>query len=90
MSAAIDPNDVIAAITRLRADEGSWISIVCDNPEADSSDRRAAIDIFSYVTYWNKRRFYGPTWQQCVIDADRWCVEQPEGKGRYGKDKRSS
>jgi hypothetical protein len=56
-------------IEQLRAEEGDSVTILCDDPEAESADRRLAIDCNGAWTDWRERRFYGESVLQCLALA---------------------
>lgn len=56
-------------IDRLRIDEGHTVAILCDNPEAATSDEQAAVEIHADWTKWEARRFYGVDWQRALQSA---------------------
>ncbi len=56
-------------IEQLRADEGDSVTILCDDPEADSRDKRLAVECCGAWTDWRELRFYGESVLQCLAKA---------------------
>ena len=52
-------DEIAFLINQLRADEGSSITILCDNPEAIDAKEAAAIECNGWWTGWANKRFYG-------------------------------
>jgi hypothetical protein len=53
----------------LRADEGDTVTILCDDPEAWTNDKRLAVECNGGWTDWRNVRFYGESVVQCVAKA---------------------
>lgn len=56
-------------IQQCRGREGDSITILCDNPEADSADTQAAVEACASFTGWELKRFYGRTWEAALHKA---------------------
>ena len=56
----------IRYLEELRLGEGDSVTILCDDPEADSTARRMAIVCNGAWTQWQDRRFYGESIVQCL------------------------
>ena len=50
----------VGTLNRLRANEGSSVTLCCDNPEG-SGPNNAAVEVVDEWTNWQPRRFYGST-----------------------------
>lgn len=70
------------AIETLRADEGASVTILCDDPEASSSDVAMAVECRDEWTDWQERRFYGRDVLDCLTKAveARAAALQQEGR----------
>lgn len=53
-------------LEELRMGEGDSVTILCDDPEADSTAKRMAIVCNGAWTQWEDRRFYGESIVQCL------------------------
>lgn len=65
---------IIGNIEQVRTQEGHSVTILCDNPEADTVDVQAAVEVACDFTDWEPQRFYGRTWQEAIgkaADASR-------------------
>lgn len=60
---------IINDIQQCRGCEGDSITILCDNPEADSDDKYAAVEACASFTGWKHERFYGRTWDAALHKA---------------------
>ena len=56
-------------IERLRAEEGDSLTILGDDPEANTTDKRLAVECNGGWTNWQTWRFYGESVQQCIAKA---------------------
>lgn len=56
-------------IEELRREEGDSVRILCDDPEASTTDKRLAIECNGSWTDWQDRRFYGESVLQCLAKA---------------------
>jgi hypothetical protein len=63
--------NALRALNYLRNPEGASVTILCDNPEAESTEMQAAIEVCDSWTNWEPRRFYGRDWACAVLDAHR-------------------
>ena len=66
------PNAAVAfciALEALRSDEGNGVTVMCDNPEAETLDRQTAVDVIAEWTDWEPRRFYGATPLDAILAA---------------------
>jgi hypothetical protein len=61
--------EIVGNIETMRQNEGNSVTIVCDNPEAESSDRQAAVDVCGDFTGFQEIRFYGTTWPDALRGA---------------------
>ena len=66
-------------IEQLRADEGDSVTILCDDPEADTVDQQLAVECCGAWTDWRERRLYGPSVAACLASAAdaRTITERP-------------
>jgi class 3 adenylate cyclase len=64
-------------IEQLRRGEGDSVTILCDDPEAETTDRRLAVVCNGGWTEWTDRRFYGESVLQCLARAitERTAIE---------------
>ena len=60
---------VVADVETCRAIEGDSVTILCDNPEAESADRQVAVELCVESTRWELNRFHAPTWQAALHAA---------------------
>lgn len=56
-------------IEKLRVDEGDSVTILCDDPEAATTDKRLAVECNGGWTDWRNVRFYGESVLQCLAKA---------------------
>lgn len=56
----------IRYLEELRLGEGDSVTILCDDPEAESTAKRMAIVCNGAWTQWQDRRFYGESIVQCL------------------------
>jgi hypothetical protein len=56
----------IRYLEELRLGEGDSVTILCDDPEAESAAKRMAIVCNGAWTQWEDRRFYGESIVQCL------------------------
>lgn len=56
----------IRYLEELRLGEGDSVTILCDDPEAESTSKRMAIVCIGAWTQWQERRFYGESIVQCL------------------------
>ena len=56
----------IRYLEELRLGEGDSVTILCDDPEAESTSKRMAIVCNGAWTQWQDRRFYGESIVQCL------------------------
>lgn len=61
--------EIIGDIEQIRTVEGNSVTIICDNPEADSGDMQAAVDVSGDFTAWNKERYWGESWTEALRKA---------------------
>ena len=78
MAWLVEARKVVDAIDVLRAEEGSSVTICCDNPEPDSWNN--AIDVVGDWTEWDETRAHGQTVLECLTDAVRM-KRECESKG---------
>lgn len=60
---------IIGDIEQVRTQEGHSVTILCDNPEAESGSMPAAVEVSGDFTDWETQRFYGATWQDALSTA---------------------
>lgn len=70
LKAQLDPaqTSIIDAINTLRCEEGSSLTIFCQNPEGCGPDNEA-ITVSAGWTNWEDRRFTGTTLAECFARA---------------------
>lgn len=56
-------------IGQCRYTEGDSITILCDNPEADSAETQAVVEACGGYTGYQPHRYYGRTWEEAVHKA---------------------
>lgn len=66
-------------IEQLRAGEGDSVTVLCDDPEAESTAARLAVECVGAWTQWEPRRFYGESVLQCLAKAAVAQLETPRG-----------
>lgn len=66
-------------IEELRADEGNSVTILCNNPEADTRMEQCAIECSGHWTGFNDLRFYGESVAQALAHA---MLAKAEGDAR--------
>jgi hypothetical protein len=54
--------EIVAMIAALRAEEGHTVTILSDNPEADSIEEQSGVEVCGDWTNWEQRRFLGRHW----------------------------
>lgn len=62
---------LIGNIEQCRAVEGDSVTILCDNPEADSIETQSAVEVCGGYTGHELQRFYGKTWAEAIAKAAR-------------------
>jgi hypothetical protein len=62
-------SSIIDNINQIRSTEGNSVTIVCDNPDADSVDEQAAVAAIGDFTRWEEKRWYGRTWADALQKA---------------------
>lgn len=62
---------LVGNIGQCRAVEGDSVTILCDNPEADSIETQAAVEVCGDYTGHELQRFYGKTWAEAIAKAAR-------------------
>jgi hypothetical protein len=62
---------LIGHIEQCRAVEGDSVTILCDNPEADSAETQGAVEVCGGYTGYELQRFYGKTWEEAIATAAR-------------------
>lgn len=60
---------LVGNIEQCRAVEGDCITILCDNPEADSIDTQSAVEACGDYTGYELQRFYGKNWEEALAKA---------------------
>ena len=60
---------IIGDIQQIRTQEGHSLTILCDNPEAESADTQGAVEVSADFTDWEVQRFFGETWQDALSKA---------------------
>ena len=68
------PDPRLALIEALRADEGSSVTILCDNPDFNGQPN-CAIEVNGDWTDWKDRRFTGDTVLDCLQKAHTAMLE---------------
>ncbi len=81
---------IVGDIEQCRCIEGDSVQILCDNPEADESDKVAAVEACGDYTGHEPQRFYGATWSDalhkaancarnhyCENDENDWQSDEP-------------
>jgi hypothetical protein len=63
--------ELIGNIEQCRAVEGDSVTILCDNPEADSIETQGAVEVCGDYTGYELQRFYGKTWEEAIAKAAR-------------------
>jgi len=61
--------DIMCLINELRADEGSSVTLSCDNPEFTPNNDANHIEVFGDWTNWHSQHVYGPTLKDCLKKA---------------------
>jgi hypothetical protein len=61
--------EIVGNIESMCQGEGNAITIICDNPEAESVEKQAAVDIRADFTDFQERRFYAATWPEALAHA---------------------
>lgn len=62
---------VVGNIEQCRSVEGDSVTILCDNPEADSIDTQGAVEASGDYTGYKAERFYGRNWEEALAKAAR-------------------
>jgi hypothetical protein len=62
---------IIGDIEQCRAVEGDSVTILCDNPEADSLGMQSAVEVCGDYTGYELQRIYGATWKEAIARAAR-------------------
>jgi hypothetical protein len=62
---------LIGNIEQCRAVEGDSVTILCDNPEADSIETQGAVEACGDYTGYELQRFYGKDWEEAIAKAAR-------------------
>lgn len=79
--------DVIADVNACIATEGNSVTILCDNPEAESVDQQSAVEACGDFTDYKPMRFYGSSWMQALsgcalaarcVSEERQCADVTE------------
>lgn len=60
---------LVGNLEQCRCVEGDSITILCDNPEADSAELQAAVEACGDYTGYELQRFYGKTWEEALTKA---------------------
>lgn len=60
---------IIGDIEQCRCVEGDAITILCDNPEADTAETQSAVEAIADYTGYEPQRFYGRTWPEALHKA---------------------
>jgi len=60
---------IVGDIEQCRSVEADSITILCDNPEADSIETQSAVEANGDYTGYEDQRFYGRTWQEALRKA---------------------
>ena len=60
---------IIGDIEQCRSTEGEDITILCDNPEADSVETQAAVETHASFDDYDPVRYYGRTWTEALHKA---------------------
>lgn len=64
---------IFTDIDLLRKEEGDSVSILCDDPEAETIDVQTAVEVCGFWTDWEEKRFYGRTWVEALTKAADAC-----------------
>jgi hypothetical protein len=62
---------VVGNIEQCRCVEGDSVTILCDNPEADSTETQGVVEACGDYTGYKPERFYGKTWDEALAKAAR-------------------
>ncbi len=62
---------LVGNIEQCRAVEGDSVTILCDNPEADSIETQGVVEACGDYTGYKPERFYGKTWDEALAKAAR-------------------
>ena len=62
---------LIGNIEQCRSVEGDSVTVLCDNPEADSVETQGAVEVCGDYTGYELQRFYGKTWEEALAKAAR-------------------
>lgn len=57
---------IIGNIESIRQSEGNSVTILCDNPEADSVDRQSGVEACCDFTDWQTVRVYAASWADAL------------------------
>jgi hypothetical protein len=60
---------LIGNIEQCRAVEGDSVTILCDNPEAESIETQGAVEVCGDYTGYDLQRFYGKDWEEAIEKA---------------------
>lgn len=66
------PNAAMAfciALDAVRDEEGAAVTVLCDNPEAETTAEQSAVEVTASWTGWEPRRFYGLTPLEAMLAA---------------------
>jgi hypothetical protein len=64
-----DLSIIIGDIEQCRVNEGDSITILCDNPEAETSEQTVAVEAIGDYTGYEPQRFYAKTWGEALHKA---------------------
>lgn len=67
--AMADAIAIIGDIKQVRAAGGNSLTIVCDDPEAETIGKQAAIDVSGDFTDWKEVRYWGKDWTEALHRA---------------------
>lgn len=60
---------VFADISQIQGNDGNSVTILCDNPDADTVDTQAAVEVSADFTGWRSVRYWGCDWPSALHKA---------------------
>ena len=64
-----EAREVIGDLEQIRTTEGNSVTVCCDNPEAETVETQAAVDVCGDFTGWQEVRYRGKTWVEALRKA---------------------